>query len=153
MDEKWFEGYYYKDFKYMNLDINNFKLFIKTIKDKFKNKIIITSGNIKVDKLDKIINFYFKKEKKNIYNSKYYKNNLYFIDKTDFRDLEYIVKYANEIICCEGAVSHVSNGFDVKTYALIENFDTAKFWTSHMKKIKLLKRTSIEKICKQINLI
>ena len=66
LDEKWFEGYYYKDFKYMNLDINNFKLFIKTIKDKFKNKIIITSGNIKVDKLDKIINFYFKKEKKNI---------------------------------------------------------------------------------------
>ena len=64
LDEKWFEGYYYKDFKYMNLDINNFKLFIKTIKDKFKNKIIITSGNIKVDKLDKIINFYFKKKKK-----------------------------------------------------------------------------------------
>ena len=26
LDEKWFEGYYYKDFKYMNLNINNFKL-------------------------------------------------------------------------------------------------------------------------------
>ena len=32
--------------------------------NKFKNKIIITSGNVKIDQLDKIIKYYFKKEKK-----------------------------------------------------------------------------------------
>ena len=150
LDEKWFEGYYYKDFKYMNLNIENFTLFIKTIINKFKNKIIITSGNVKIDQLDKIIKYYFKKEKKNIYKSNFFKNNLYFIDKTDFRDLEYIVKNSNELICCEGAVSHISNGFKVKTYALIENFSTAKFWTSHMRNIELLKRSSVKKVCKKI---
>jgi len=150
LDEKWFEGYYYKDFKYMNLNVKNFKLLIETIRKKFNNKIIITSGNIKISQFDLIKNYYFKKIKKNYYKSSVYKNNLFFIDKTDFRDLEYIVKKSNEIICCEGAISHVSNGFKKKTYALIGNINTAKFWTSHMKNINLLKRNSVNNICKQI---
>ena len=28
LDEKWFEGHYYNDFKYMNLDVKNFRLLI-----------------------------------------------------------------------------------------------------------------------------
>ncbi len=150
LDEKWFEGYYYKDFKYMNLNIKNFDFLIKTILKKFKKKIVITSGNIKITQFDQIINRYFKVAKKNFYKSDFFKNKLYFLDNTDFRDLEYVVKKSDEIICCEGAISHVSNGFNKKTYALIENINTAKFWTSHMKNVFLLKRNSIQKICRQI---
>ena len=38
-----------------------------------------------------------------------------------------------------------------KTYALVENFSTGKFWTDHMKKITLLKRNDIKIICDQVN--
>ncbi len=149
LDEKWFEGYYYSDFKYMNLNLSNFELLVETINKKFKKNIVITSGNLKIDKLEKIKNFFFKKLKKNIFVSKKSKK-LVFIDNTEFRDLEFIVKGSSEIICCEGAISHVSNGFEKKTYALIENIRTGKFWTSHMKNIKLLQRGSLNRICKQI---
>jgi len=81
------------------------------------------------------------------------KKKVFFVDNTDFRDLENIVKYSNEVICCEGAISHVSNSFNIKTYALVNNFKTAKFWTSHMNNIKLVKRDNISNICRQISLI
>ena len=77
---------------------------------------------------------------------------MYFIDKTDFRDLEYIVKYSNEIICCEGAVSHVSNGFNVKTYALIENFIQLNFGQVTWKN-KTFKKNFNRKNLQEINLI
>ena len=136
----------------MNLNSNNFNLLIKTISKKFKKKIVITNGNIKIDKFDQIIKNYFKKNVKNFFISNIHKNKLFFIDNTDFRDLEYIVKNSDEVICCEGAISHVSNAFDKKTFALIENINTAKFWTSH-KKYNFIKRSSVSNICKQIKTI
>ena len=153
LDEKWFEGHYYEDFKFMNLNFKNFPLLINSIHKKFKKNIIISSGYIHIDQFDKIKKFYFNKVKEDIFISNKFKFKLIFIDNTDFRDLENIVKKSNELICCEGAVSHVSNSFNKKTFALINNFKTAKFWTNHMKNLKLIKRDNIKNICKQINLI
>ena len=153
LDEKWFEGFYYNDFKYMNLNDNNFEILISTIFNKFKRPILITSGMVKTPILKKIIKKYFVKIDDNEYISKKYKNRLKFFDNTDFQDLELIVKNSNSLICCEGAISHVSNSFDKKTFALVNNFKSAKFWTNHMKNIKLIKRDDISKICKQISLI
>ena len=137
----------------MNLNLKNFSLLIKTIIIKFNKDIIITTGKVDIKQFDLIKNHYFKQLKKNIFISDKFKNKLTFIDNTDFRDLEYIVNKSKEVICCEGAISHVSNAFDKKTLALINNHNTAKFWTSHMKNLTLLKRDSIIKICKQISLI
>ena len=36
LDEKWFEGYYYNDFKYMDLNEKNFDYLIQTIFKRFK---------------------------------------------------------------------------------------------------------------------
>jgi len=150
LDEKWFEGFYYSDFTYMDLNNKNFDMFIQTIFDKFKKPIIITSGFINVPIFHEILKKKFIKINDNEYLSKKYKNRLKFIDNTDFRDIELIVKKCKILICCEGAISHVSNSFGIITYALINNMNTAKFWTSHMPKIKLFKRDKINKICKQI---
>ena len=87
----------------------------------------------------------------NIYYSKKYKKKLLYIDNTEFRDLEQIVKNCSKVICCEGAISHVSHALNKKTYALINNFKTAKFWTKHMINLELLKRDNISKICSQIS--
>jgi len=153
LDEKWFEGFYYNDFKYMNLNDNNFEILINTIFNKFKKPILITSGMVKTPILKKIIKKYFVKIDDNEYISKKYKNRLKFFDNTDFQDLELIVKKSYNLICCEGAISHVSNSFNKKTYALVNNFKTAIFWTNHMKNVKLVKRDNIYKICRQISLI
>ena len=151
LDEKWFEGHYYSDFTYMNLNLKNFSLLIKTIYKKFKKNIVITSGNINIEQFNLIKDYYFIQLKKNVFISNNFKNKLIFIDNTDFRDLENIVNKSNEVICCEGAISHVSNAFNKKTLALINNIKTARFWTSHMNNLILIKRDNIMKICKHIS--
>lgn len=153
LDEKWFEGHYYDDFNYMNLNLKNFKLLIETIIKKFGKNIILTSGKINIKQFEKIKNNYFKQIKNNIFRCEMFDKVIFFYDNTDFRDLENIVKYSDEVICCEGAISHVSNAFNIKTFALINNLRTAKFWTNHMKNIKLLKRDNIAKVCRQISLL
>ena len=137
----------------MNLNLKNFSLLIKTIISKFNKDIVITSGKVDIKQLNIIKNYYFKQLKKDIFISDKFKNKLTFIGNTDFRDLEYIVKKSKEVICCEGAISHVSNAFDKKTLALINDLKIAKFWTSHMKNLTLIKRDNIVKICKRISLI
>ena len=150
LDEKWFENFYHKDFNYMNLNEKNFKLLVDTIFKKFKKNILITTGSIKIPLLENILKKYFKKYEDNEFISIKYKNKLRFFNNTDFQDLENLVKNANNLICCEGAISHVSHAFKKNTIALINGLETAKFWTSHMPKITLIKRSHINNICKEI---
>jgi ADP-heptose:LPS heptosyltransferase len=150
LDEKWFEGYYYSDFNYMNLNINNFKLLIDTLFIKFDKSIVLTSGKIRIAQFALIKKKFFTKIRKNIFISYKFKKKLILIDNTDFRDLEQIVKKSNNVICCEGAISHVSNAFNKNTFALINSLKTAKFWTNHMNNVKLLKRDNMTQLCKKI---
>ncbi len=153
LDEKWFEGFYHSDYEYMSLNYNNFYQLINTIHRKFKKKIILTSGNIKIDNFDLIIKNRFYKKTKNIYFSNKFKDKLIYFENTSFRDLERIVKNSSSIVCCEGAISHVSNAFNIKTIALINkmSFKTATYWTKHMNNIRLVYRDNINSVCKQIN--
>ena len=150
LDEKWFEGYYHSDFKYMNLNKDNFHKLITCVRNKFKKKIIITTGNINILQFKEIKEKLFTKYNNNISKYKKKKIQVYLIEKNNFKELKYITSKASELICCEGAISHVSHGYDINTYALIETLDTAKFWTNHMTKVKLLFRDNIQNICKQI---
>ena len=152
LDEKWFEGYYYNDFKYMDLNEKNFDYLIQTIFKRFKKNILITSGRDEILPFKKIKTKYFYKYKKNIFRSKKYTDRVQLIEKTDFRELETIVSKSSEIICCEGAISHVSNAFNKLTFALV-NFkigNTGFFWTKHMNKIKIIYRNNLKSICKSI---
>ena len=149
LDEKWFEGHYYDDFQYMNLNEKNFTFFIETIKNKFNKTIVITSGKMNIKQFDAITKNFFIKRSKNVFFSKKYHDKLIFINNTDFRDLETIVNKSSEVICCEGAISHVSNVFKKLTIALVnyQGVNTGIFWTKHMPNIRLIFRDNIKKIC------
>ena len=127
----------------MDLKISNFDHLIKTIKKKYKNKIVITAGRKFVSDFNVIIKRNFKK-KIAVYISKKYKEKLIYIDKTDFRELETIVKKSKLVICCEG-LSHVTHAFKIRTIALINkpHYKTALFWTKHMKNISLIKKAKL----------
>ena len=119
----------------MDLKVDNFDYLIKKIFKKLKKNIVITAGKKSVVDFNEIIKKKFKKINNRIYHSKKYNNRLIYIDNTDFRDLEIIVSKSKFVICCEGAISHVSNAFKIRTIALINSpgIKTALFWTKHMK--------------------
>ena len=60
--------------------------------------------------------------------------------------MAFVVSNSSLIICCEGAISHLSNNFNIPTLALYEKkrFQHTKFWTGHMKKIKLFQRKKMQ---------
>jgi len=153
LDEKWFEELYHHDYKYMNLNYQNFNFLIKNIFKKFKKNIIITTGTRKIKELDKIINLYFQKKNDNLYYSKKYFKKLIFIQKSSFLELESIAKNCKIIICCEGAISHVSHALKVNTIALVNknNLETALYWTNHMDQVRLVYRDKLKEVCRQIN--
>ena len=125
-------------------------MLIKTLFKKFKKKIIITGGRTQIDSFNKIIQKNFKKIDAYKYLSIKYKNNLLLFNKISFENLENLVKKSYIVFCCEGAISHVSHAFNKKTFALIDNDFVGKFWTDHMDKIRLLKRSNIKNICHNI---
>ncbi len=152
LDEKWFKNYYYHDYDFMNIDSNNFNFFLKKIVYKFKKKIIITTGFKKINVLSKIKKDLFIKNKHNILIHKKFRSQVFFIEKTDFRDLENLVKKSKLLIACEGAISHVSNGLKIPSIVLIQKDrkQTAMFWTMHMKKIYRVFRNDIYILTKNI---
>ena len=106
-----------------------------------------------VSQFNNIIEKFFINKGKSIFISRKYKEKLIYIDKTNFRDLESIVNKSSEIICCEGAISHVSNVFNRLTIALVnyQGADTGIFWTKHMPNIKLIFRENIRKIWQKMD--
>ena len=56
--------------------------------------------------------------------------------------MTFIVKKSKLVICCEGAISHLSYNFDIPTLALYEKkkLQHTKFWTGHMNNISLHER-------------
>ena len=147
LDEKWFEGYYHYDFDYMKLSSNNIYNFIKDIILNSNQNLIITEGNISTKIMLEFKKLYFKRNKKNNY-IKINDKKAFLIENTDFRDLENIVRKSKFLICCEGAISHVSHSFNKKTILLFQknNYNTANFWTGHMDSIYMIERGPINRV-------
>ena len=150
LDEKWFDGFYHKDYTSIGLNFRNFNSLINSLFKKFKIKIIITTGKLEIKNLNIIINNFFNKISSYEYASIKFKKKLILFHNINFEDLEFIVKNSSIVFCCEGAISHVSHAYKKKTYALIDDYITAKFWTDHMNNIKIMKRSSIKEICNKI---
>ena len=134
----------------MNLNSKKIYLFIKDLIKKFKTNIVITQGFKNVDVLDKFKLQYFKNQKSN--QIKFKDKSIILIEDASFRDLENIVKNCKILICCEGAISHVSHSLNKKTISLVQKdrIITTNFWIGHMKNIKTVLRDDIKKVTRDI---
>ncbi len=56
------------------------------------------------------------------------------------------------LICCEGAISHVSHSLNKKTIALIQKdrLISTNFWIGHMSNITTVFRDDIKKVSRNI---
>ena len=150
LDEKWFKDYYFHDFDYMNLKAVSIYKFLQALIKKFKCNIVITQGFKKVRIMDEFKTKYFKNIKDP--ETKIAKKTVKFIEQSSFRDLENIVLYSKILICCEGAISHVSHSLNKKTIALIQKdrLTSTNFWIGHMNNIKTVFRNDIKQVTKDI---
>ena len=149
LDEKWFQKLYYKDFTDINPSKDDlFKLINKIKKlNNFSHDIVITTGSKKLDIINEIIHN-FEKIEKNIYMKKFDEISVKVMVDLSFNELEFIVKKSSFLICCEGGVSHVSNGFRIKTLAFYQKnrLQHTKYWTGHMNNLVLYERKNIKNL-------
>ena len=149
LDEKWFSKLYYSDFTDINPKEQQIKSFIEQIFKNINNDfdIVITSGNKEIKSLTNFIsnfktsdNIIFKKEINN--------QTVFYLYDISFEDLANVVNLSSLVICCEGAISHLSNNFNIPTLAFYEKkrYQHTLFWTGHMKKITLHERKNMEEL-------
>lgn len=150
LDEKWFKDNYFDDFDYMQLKPDSIYIFLKALIRKFDSHIVITQGFKKV----KVIRDFKMKYFKNLKNPKiiFNKKTITLVEKSSFRELENIVINCKILICCEGAISHVSHSLNKKTIVLIQKdrLIATNFWIGHMKNIKTVFRDDIKKVTRDI---
>ena len=149
LDEKWFQKFYYKDFTDINPSKDDLFKLIDNIKklNNFSHDIVITTGSKKLDIINEIIHN-FENIEKNIYIKKFDEIYVKVIVDISFNELEFIVKKSSFLICCEGGVSHVSNGFKIKTLAFYQKnrLQHTKYWTGHMNNLVLYERKNIKNL-------
>ncbi|MDC0940365.1 glycosyltransferase family 9 protein [Candidatus Pelagibacter sp.] len=149
VDEKWFSNLYYSDFTNINPSSNDLDILINKISN-IVNKnlnIVITSGSKKIKSLiDLSSNFIT--DDSSIFKKNYNDRNVFFFDNISIDELTYLVSCSKLVICCEGAISHLSYNFKIPTLALYEKkrIQHTKFWTSHMNNITLYERKKINEL-------
>ncbi len=149
LDEKWYSKFYYKDFTDIKPNEKQIVEFIDKIIDKTLNNydIVVTSG-FKKTLLDEFFVKNYNNISKNIYTNLRKNKKITYIANTSFNEIENIIKNSSLLICCEGAVSHVSHFFNVKTIAFYEKkrVEHIKYWTSHMEDCHLYERKSMNEL-------
>ena len=154
LDEKWFSQFYYKDFTDIKPNEIQIDRFIRKIVDQTKSNfdIVITTG-FKKTIIDDYFQKNYSKKAENIYENEIKNKKIMYISNTTFNQIENIIKNSSLLICCEGAVSHVSHFFNVKTIALYEKkrLEHIKYWTGHMEACHLYERMQMEDLLSDNN--
>ena len=119
LDEKWFNNLYIHSYTNINPNYNEFTNFLNNISK--NNDILITTGLVKLDLINDLIN---KKFLEKIDNNIFFKKNnlkfIYLINAPTFEDIESLLRNSKKLISCHGAITHAANSFDVQIIDIIE---------------------------------
>ena len=133
LDEKWLNNLYIKKYTNINPNFESFVSFLEIINQ--KNNVLITTGIISFDLIEKLKKNYFYKKTENIFFKKNSFNSIYLIFKPTFNDLESLLRKSKFLITCHGAITIASNSFNVNKIDIIEKSQEDFYikFTSHLK--------------------
>ena len=146
LDEKWFNNLYIHSYSKINPTNDEFIDFLNDLhKD---NNILITTGLIKLELIEHLINKYFKKDNSNIYSYKKNGKSIYLVNKPSFDDIESLLRNSKVLISCHGAITHAANSFNVKIIDIIEKSNSSFYnkFTSYINNYFPVYRNDFTKI-------
>ena len=154
LDEKWFNNFYIESYTKINPNYNEFVDFINTVS--LNQNILITTGIVDFDLIEKLKNNFFQKIDNKIYYKKNSINFVYLVYKPTYNDLESLLRNTKTLISCHGSITHASNSFNIKKIDIIEKskIDFYKKYTSYLKNYTEVYRSDFSILKKNIlNLI
>ena len=142
-DEKWFNNIYIKTLSEINPTEEDFVSFLNELVSR-KNDILITTGLLKIDLLEKMKKSFFTKKTSNIYFKNLFDYKIFFVENSTFHDLEFLVKSAKILIACHGSLLQSASAFRIKILDIFEK-DLEVWYLRHTKHVinyKFLHRKS-----------
>jgi ADP-heptose:LPS heptosyltransferase len=132
LDEKWINNLYIESYTDINPNYLNFTNFLDEISK--KNNVLISTGLESFDLINKLKEVYFTKKNEHLFFKKNSLNSIYLVNKPSFENLESLLRKANILISCHGAITHAANSFDIKKIDIFEKKrkDFYKKYTSYM---------------------
>ena len=152
LDEKWIFNDYILSYKSIEPVSEKILMnFIEQLILKTNNDVFISTGNIP-NKFTDFIKLNFLNIGKNIYELKVFNNKVIFFDNLNFLQLEKLILFANLLISCHGAPTHVAAAFDVKIIDIIDSSEKVFFnkWTSHFNDYTCIERDSFNFLANKI---
>ncbi len=133
-DEKWFNNTYIKTLTEINPTEEDFESFLNELALR-KNDILITTGILKLELLEKMKKSFFTKKATNIYSKEISNYKIFFIENSTFHDLEFLVKNSKTLIACHGSLQQSASAFEIK---ILDIFEKKKeiWYRRHTKHIK-----------------
>lgn len=125
-DEKWEIPSYIRSFPRaesfidFGIEYNSFIKFLFNISNKTNSNIILTTGTIHTNFIDKFI----KTEEKissNIYKLTNSSSNIFCIVNQSFESVSHLISYSNFFISCHGAFTHIAANFNIKQIDIINS--------------------------------
>ena len=133
-DEKWFNNTYIKTLTEINPTEEDFESFLNELALR-KNDILITTGILKLELLEKMKKSFFTKKATNIYSKEISNYKIFFIENSTFHDLEFLVKNSKTLIACHGSLQQSASAFEIKILDIFEKKQEI-WYRRHTKHIK-----------------
>ncbi len=150
LDEKWFNNLYIHSYAKINPTNHEFVNFLDDLL--IDNNILITTGLIKLDLTEHLINKYLKKNTLNIYSHEKNNNYIYLVNKPSFDDLESLLRNTKTLVSCHGAITHAANSFNVRKIDILEKSKTDfyKRFTSYLNNYDMIYRSNFNSLKEEI---
>ncbi len=138
-DEKWIYKKYISSYTSIEPNENELILFLKSIVNKAKKNLVVTTGSIPLEVLNSIFSTNFDK-------------NIFFYNNLKFIELESLVDKCDLLVACHGAISHVASAKSIKQMDIIEKnkINFYNKWTSHFRNHNFIYRKNFNDLSEEI---
>ena len=138
-DEKWIYNKYISSYLNIEPNENELVLFFKSIVNKTKKNLVVTTGSTSLEILNSIFSTNLNK-------------NIFFYNNLNFIELESLVDKCDLLVACHGAISHVASAKNIRQMDIIEKkkINFYNKWTSHFRNHNYIYRKNFSDLSEEI---